>query len=216
MSDNDTSHDQPARKIAEALDSRAWDLNAGKLRNSFLDLVGAVIAVAREVANVAATAKRANDRLDSIDEACKKLMDETHTNKAKFVGRYGASDGAREALGAVPDDRLVDPSAANARHDGEAPDDTDARLSRLLADMEEQTTQETRKRELEHARQYQTRAKLAEGRVNFLYRDLVEMWRMVRCADEDAQTSEQLRKALDSIETRLRAMLESAGKLPPE
>jgi hypothetical protein len=35
------------------------------------------------------------------------------------------------------------------------------------------------------------------------------MWRMVRCADEDAQTSEKLRKALVSIETRLRAMLES-------
>ncbi|CAD6532399.1 hypothetical protein LMG28727_02931 [Paraburkholderia kirstenboschensis] len=205
MSDNDTNHDHPARTIAEALDSRDWDLNAGELHKSFLDLVGAVIAVAREVANVAATADRANDRLDSINEGRRQLMEATHTNQAP-----------RAAPSAAPDARLVDPSAANARHDGEEHDDTDARLSRLLADMEEQSTQETLRRELEHARQYQTRAKLAEHRVDFLYRNLVEMWRMVRCAEEDAQAPEQLRKALVSIETRLRAMLESAGKLPPE
>ncbi|MGF6965934.1 hypothetical protein OKW43_002962 [Paraburkholderia sp. WC7.3g] len=205
MSDNDTDRDHPARTIAEALDSRDWDLNAGGLHKSFLELVGAVIAVAREVANVAATAKRANDRLDSINEGCRQLMDEAHADQA-----------TRAAPSAAPDARLEDPSAANARHDREKHDDTDARLSRLLADMEEQSTQETLRRELEHARQYQTRAKLAEHRVDFLYRGLVEMWRMARCAEEDAQTPEQLRKALVSIETRLRAMLEAAGKLPPE
>ncbi|MGF6261981.1 hypothetical protein OKW49_002909 [Paraburkholderia youngii] len=52
--------------------------------------------------------------------------------------------------------------------EGQALDDTDARLSRLLADMEEHSTEETLGRELEHARQYQTRAKLAEHRVDFL------------------------------------------------
>ncbi|MGF6664075.1 hypothetical protein QF000_005743 [Paraburkholderia atlantica] len=213
MSDNDTDHGHPAYRIAEALDSRDWNLNADELHKSFLDLVGAVIAVAREVASVAAAAKRANDRLDSIDETCKQLMDKTRTDEAKFVGRYG---GAGTPRGAAPDDRLVDPSAANARHDGEAHDDTDARLGRLLANMEEQSSQETLRRELEHARQYQTRAKLAEYRVDYLYRNLVDMWRVVRCAEEDAQAPEQLRKALASIQTRLRATLEAAGKLPPE
>ena len=54
MSDHDMDRDHPARRIAEALDSRHWDLNASELQKSFRDLVGAVIAVAREVAKVAA------------------------------------------------------------------------------------------------------------------------------------------------------------------